>query len=77
MSPNKMNNVKTDFSRWKDEDDMDSEVEMEAPGMMSNMPNMQNFDFSQFTGAGMNMPEFNDSDDSDDESMSLQILCSI
>lgn len=47
----KLHFVKTDFSRWKDEDEVDEEQEQD-PGQMGGMGGMGNFDFSQFANMG-------------------------
>jgi hypothetical protein len=46
--------LRTDFSRWVDEDDVEEEQEAAAPGM-GGFPGMEGMDFSQFQGAGGDM----------------------
>ena len=64
--------LKTDFSKWKDEDEEDEEVDnngMNNPAMdLMGGNDFSNFDFSKFAGAGgMGGAEDAQFDDSDDE----------
>jgi hypothetical protein len=53
--------VKTDFSRWRDEDDEDEEVAPNLPDFSQFGGNMPNMDFSNFAAGGEG-----DSDDEED-----------